>query len=629
MKIKKLLNRVLPAVILLAAWAVSMWYVTIAGARELYSDWLTMSLDFTKIPCYNETQRIVGELGLEQEYMAYLEVPLFGGLCRRYIDPVRHLEASRYYLGDEGKSTIPEGRYAVIQFYQREDEPFFRVSTHNVCYMDMDAASPEWERWLSENMVGAASEQDPKWVELQGWFEGERFVPVKAQWSDDFSLDSQWNVIFDGSNGEPQPKTLIFRAKEGYDDISSAIQIIDTTTDPVRGFDNCQALVDIWANPWAEDKESLLADFNDYYWPDSPPLRELQETVLIKGTVNLDQWRAWDFNLQEGRALLEDDVNFNQCIQVIRCYPLRSAMVQMIPVYLVSLAVAVLTFLLIRRCYSKSILETLSGGDDREISGNHGWKALALLEERFEELSGTLQEQTPELRRLETALRYAGDAEENRRKLVSDMTHELKTPLAVIHSYAEGLSMGIAPEKQETYLRVIMEEAEKMDAMVLSMLDLSRLEAGRVRLDREAVCLMDMSRAVFEKLKPLYEEKKLSVHFLGESFDILADRERMEQMITNLASNAVKYCTPTGSIYVKVHQLEDMIWFSMENDCYRLPQKALDQIWDSFFREDAARDTRGTGLGLPIVKSIVELHGGSCRAVNTDSGLEVQIKLPH
>ena len=173
-----------------------------------------------------------------------------------------------------------------------------------------------------------------------------------------------------------------------------------------------------------------------------------------------------------------------------------------------------------------------------------------------------------------------------------------------------------------------MEEAEKMDKMVLSMLDLSRLEAGRVHLNWETVCLMDMAKEVFEKLKPFYEEKNLTVHFLGETFDVLADRNRMEQLITNLATNAVKYCTPAGSILVKVHQLEDQTWFSMENDCYRLPQKALDQIWDSFFREDSARGTKGTGLGLAIVKSIVELHNGSCRAVNTESGLELQITLP-
>lgn len=616
MKIKKLLNRVLPAVILLAAWAVSMWYVTVAGAGELYRDWQAMSNQSQQCPCLNETMRILCEEDPALSYMAYLELPLFRGMNIRRANPAYHLDVSHYYLDQEGKSTIEEGRYAVIRYYRMEDRQ--NGDPQYQCYMDMDSAPPVWEKWLSENTVGADSVEKAKWVRLYGRFEGERFVPVKAQWQDDGYPSPQWNVIFDGSNGEPQPDTLIFPAREGFHAFDAQIRIIDTTTGPVSvgdiSFENCQALAEAWAEP----EEALVDAYTGYDLTSTPSFRELRETVFIREIFDLTAYGTLD----------EDDVNFTCCTQIIRCYPLRSAMLQLLPVYLVSLAVAVLTFLVIRRRYSKSILETLNGDHEQRTSGNHGWRELARLEERYEEAAGLLQEQTPELRRLETALRYAGDAEENRRKLVSDMTHELKTPLAVIHSYAEGLSMGIAPEKQETYLRVIMEEAEKMDSMVLSMLDLSRLEAGRVRLDREAVCLMDMAMAVFEKLKPLYEEKRLTVHFLGESFDVLADRSRMEQMITNLATNAVKYCTPAGSIFVKVHQLADMAWFSMENDCYRLPQKALDQIWDSFFRNDSAQDARGTGLGLPIVKSIAELHGGSCRAVNTDTGLEFQIKLP-
>ena len=617
MKIKRLLNRVLPAVILMAAWAVSMWYVTVAGARELYRDWQAISKQSQQCLCLNETMRILYEGDPASSYMAYLELPLFWSVSTRRANPDNHLEVSHYYLDQEGKSTIQEGRYAVIRYYRVEDS--WNGDPQHRCYMDLGAAPGEWEKWLSKNTARAISGEEPKWVKLEGRFEGERFVPVKAQWMYVWYLIPEWNLIFDGSNGEPQPDTLIFSTQEEVNALDAQIRIIDTTTGPVSvgdlSFENCQALAEAWAEP----SEALADAYKDYARTSKPTFRELRETVFIQELSDLTAYGALD----------ADDGNFTCCTQIIRCYPLRSAMLQLIPVYLVSLAVVVLTFLLVRRRYTKSILETLNGDREQRTSGNHGWKELAQLEERYQEAAGLLWEQTPELRRLETALRYAGDAEENRRKLVSDMTHELKTPLAVIHSYAEGLSMGIAPEKQEAYLRVIMEEAKKMDAMVLSMLDLSRLEAGRVRLDREPVCLMDMAVAVFEKLKPLYEEKRLSVHFLGDSFDILADRGRMEQMITNLATNAVKYCTPTGSICVKVYQLEDMTWFSMENHCYRLPQKALDQIWDSFFREDSAQDTKGTGLGLPIVKSIVELHGGSCRAVNTDSGLEFQIRLPH
>lgn len=625
MQLKKYLNRVLPAVILLTAWAISMWYATAAGARALYTDWQRMSWSFHEVSCYNETQRILGETELEDAYMAYLELPLVKSMWKEYANPANHLEISHYFLDQEGKSTVPEGRYAVIRYYQQKEWlSQGENSTRYESYIDLGGTPPEFENWLAERMALVSSEQSAPRLELQGRFEGERFVPVQARWVEEFvtvNQYTQWYVIFDRSNGEPQPETLMLQATTDYDWRDASVVIVDTTTEPASvgelSFDNCQALAEAWAEP----TEALIDAYNGYDWTSKPSFRDLRSMVFIRETCDLQPYGASD----------EDDVNFVRCTQILRCAPLRSAMIQLIPVYIVSLAAVLLTFWLVRRCYSKSILEALNCGDGRgaeRMWGSHGWQELARLEEKYEEAAGLLQKQTPELRRMEAALRYAGDAEKNRRKLVSDMTHELKTPLAVIHSYAEGLSMGIAAEKQETYLKVIMEEAEKMDKMVLSMLDLSRLEAGRVHLNWETVCLMDMAKEVFEKLKPFYEEKNLTVHFLGETFDVLADRNRMEQLITNLATNAVKYCTPAGSILVKVHQLEDQTWFSMENDCYRLPQKALDQIWDSFFREDSARGTKGTGLGLAIVKSIVELHNGSCRAVNTDSGLELQITLP-
>ena len=96
-----------------------------------------------------------------------------------------------------------------------------------------------------------------------------------------------------------------------------------------------------------------------------------------------------------------------------------------------------------------------------------------------------LQLQKSEITRLNTALDYAKTAEENRRQMTSNIAHELKTPLAVIHSYAEGLRERVAEEKRDRYLEVILSETERTDGMVLELLDLSRLEAGKVKLARE------------------------------------------------------------------------------------------------------------------------------------------------
>jgi signal transduction histidine kinase len=245
------------------------------------------------------------------------------------------------------------------------------------------------------------------------------------------------------------------------------------------------------------------------------------------------------------------------------------------------------------------------------------------------DLQQQLQESQAEIRQLQTALEYAKDAESYRRRMISGLTHELKTPLAVIHSYAEGLQEGIAEEKKEQYLGVILEESEKMDAMVLQMLDLSRLEAGKVKLAADSFSLAALTRSVFDRMMPLAQEKGLTVRFtMPNECRLTADEGRITQVVTNLASNAIKYTPEGGEISVIVYRKNDTNVLCVENTCERLSQEALEKVFDSFYRGDAARTTEGTGLGLAIVKAIVEQHGGSCRAFNTPTGVQFQVILP-
>ena len=257
------------------------------------------------------------------------------------------------------------------------------------------------------------------------------------------------------------------------------------------------------------------------------------------------------------------------------------------------------------------------------------WKEPYLLEEIYicaqEELQTLRQENT----QLKTALEYAENAEINRRQLVSNITHELKTPLAVIHSYCEGLQAGIAPEKQEKYLNVITGEADRMDAMVLEMLDLSRLEAGKVRLAQDSVELLGLTKGILDKLQPLLEARELSVTFaIVEASPLTADEGRLGQVITNLATNAIKYSPIGGKIVINVFQRNGFTHFSIENESAPLSEEALEKVWESFYRTEQSRTTKGTGLGLSICKAIIELHRGTCNARNTSTGVEFSFLLP-
>lgn len=308
--------------------------------------------------------------------------------------------------------------------------------------------------------------------------------------------------------------------------------------------------------------------------------------------------------------------------------------------YLITLLITIVTALVVRRVIRKQLVRpvTLVGealSEDREWLRNYKekpwkWQEGHLLEQVFEsdrerkrQISAEKEKLLDEIKRLTKALDYAKEAEENRRQLTSNIAHELKTPLAVIHSYTEGLQERIAEEKRDKYLNVIMSETERMDAMVLEMLDLSRLEAGRVKISRVEVSLANVAKMVFEKLDRAIEAKNLHVeYYFSENSVVKADEMRIGQVIENFATNAVKYTPINGNIRVIVRSGRVDRTFAIVNDSEPLDEEALEKIWDTFYRVDESRSTKGTGLGLAIAKNIIELHGGRCYAKNTDTGVE-------
>ncbi len=261
------------------------------------------------------------------------------------------------------------------------------------------------------------------------------------------------------------------------------------------------------------------------------------------------------------------------------------------------------------------------------------WEEPKALSEHYTRTQDQLRMNQNEIKRLNTALEYAKTAEENRRQMVSNIAHEFKTPLAVIHSYAEGLNEHIAEGKREKYLNVILSESDRLDNMVLELLDLSRLEAGKVRLARDQFDLAELTHSVFDRLDMAAQAKGLTVTFdHPDACPLHADEGRIRQVIENFASNAVKYTPDGGAIRVTV---QPDIWatqgtkmtFSVENDSPPLPKEALTRVWETFYRVDDSRSGGGTGLGLAIARNIVELHGGKCSVSNTRTGVKFQFTI--
>lgn len=316
-------------------------------------------------------------------------------------------------------------------------------------------------------------------------------------------------------------------------------------------------------------------------------------------------------------------------VTAIRSHPLTCALRALANLYLLTGLLVLALFWLVRRRIRRRlvvpVVEIAAAMEEnwRPLypSAAFPWAEADALRAAYRAEGDRRQQQDNEVTRLTTALHYAETAEENRRRMTSHIAHELKTPLAVIHSYAEGLKEHIAEEKRERYIDVILAETQRTDGMVLEMLDLSRLEAGRVKLARDDFSPLALTKAVFEKLEPAARAKNLQITFaFPQDFTITADEARMGQVIENFASNAVKYTPPGGRITAEIQRGRKSLVFSLENNSPPLAAETLEQIWEPFYRADTGRE-EGTGLGLAIAKSIVELHGGRCFARNTPGGV--------
>ena len=326
-------------------------------------------------------------------------------------------------------------------------------------------------------------------------------------------------------------------------------------------------------------------------------------------------------------------------IAAVQASPLKIAMGFLWKVYLITGLAALAGFLLVRGSVKKHLLRPLEEVN-QSMAANWSrlptletsppkWREPWLLSQQYAEMQDRLRIAKNEVTRLNTALNYARTAEENRRQMISHLTHQLKTPLAVIHGYAEGLREHIAEEKQDHYVEMILSETERSDKMVLEMLDLSRLEAGKVKLSRDQVSLLALAQYMVEKLEKPIAEKQLQVEFLTQEEGLItAYDSRMAQVMENFFTNAVKYTPKGGWIQVELERGRREITFTLKNQSQPLSQEELRQVWDPFFRAKDAQMEEGTGLGLAIVKTIIELHGGDCFVINIDQGVSFGFKIP-
>ncbi len=213
-----------------------------------------------------------------------------------------------------------------------------------------------------------------------------------------------------------------------------------------------------------------------------------------------------------------------------------------------------------------------------------------------------------------------------RKDFVAGVSHELKTPISIISGYAEGLKDNIADEdSKDFYLEVIMDEAAKMSNLVSDMLDLSQLESGSFKLNSGVFQLDELLYKCISKHKQFMNEKNIKlVYEWPENIFVSGDIVRIEQVVTNFLTNAIRHTHDDGTIQVSVTYEKERYVISIENEGDPIAEKELANIWDKFYKIDKSRNRNegGTGLGLSIVKNILIKHNSTFGVRNTDKGVK-------
>lgn len=204
--------------------------------------------------------------------------------------------------------------------------------------------------------------------------------------------------------------------------------------------------------------------------------------------------------------------------------------------------------------------------------------------------------------------------EQLRKEFIAQFTHEIKTPLAIINGNIDLLENVDDEDKKAKYIEVINKEIAVINDLVLQMLDLSKLEAKAITLDKKEIDLRELSEDIIDDYEQLLMDKKLKIEIQGEDVLIVGDRKRIEMVIQNYLSNAIKHAFINSTIKIKIKENE----FSIENKGKQIDENRMDSICESFVSDDQ----KGTGLGLAIVRNILELHEMSYGVYNLQGGVE-------
>lgn len=269
---------------------------------------------------------------------------------------------------------------------------------------------------------------------------------------------------------------------------------------------------------------------------------------------------------------------------------------------------------------------------DDEI--NNLGKSINVMSDKLEKTIKQLRNTNIEL---EKDIEEKSKIDEMRKSFISDVSHELKTPIALIQGYSEGLleNVNSDEESRKFYAEVILDETNKMDRLVKQLLELMKLEYGKREFEDKEFNIVELEKEVVRKSQVMLEEKQIKVKLeTSEEINVFADDFYIEQVISNYITNAIKHAKEiNGEKYIQieneVHIEENKVRIKVFNTGDNIAEEDIARIWNRFYKVDQSRNREdgGTGIGLSFVKAIMSNYGNVYGVINRENGVEFYLEL--
>lgn len=248
------------------------------------------------------------------------------------------------------------------------------------------------------------------------------------------------------------------------------------------------------------------------------------------------------------------------------------------------------------------------------------------------ELEATISELKTANAKLQRDIEEKTQLDEMRKEFLSHVSHELKTPIALIQGYAEGLKENISddPESKDFYCEVIIDEADRMNTMVKKLLALNELEFGMDKINFERFDVVELMRNINASSDILLQQNEIDFYFeVDNPIFVWADEFLIEEVYRNYLSNAIHYATNNKKVCVTTERREDLLRINVFNEGDHIPKEELEKIWIKFYKVDKARTREygGSGVGLSIVAATMKLHGREYGVYNTENGVMFYFEL--